>query len=51
MQPLVKILVSRIQMEPWPSGEEPHPEPVIKLQGRPVVIIGFLQPLKVRTLK
>lgn len=33
MQPLVKILVSRIQMEPWPSGEELHPEPVIKLQG------------------
>lgn len=51
MQLLDKILVSRIQMEPWLSGEEPNTEPVIKLQGRPVVIIGFLQALKVVTLK
>lgn len=29
-------------MEPRPSGEEPDTEPVIRLQGRPVLIMGFL---------
>lgn len=51
MQPSVEILVSRIQMEAGPSGQEPHTEPLIQLQGRPVVIPGHLQALKGGTLK